>query len=335
MRTNRHKFSLAQIAPFESVDTILHYASGISPEYADTTEETDATIQKRACYWRGKYKLVPAHAPGKRETLSGQDWRGHFPLQEGIWAASVKNLPSDLALPHDCHEYNAHERLDWMEANELLCMTGFPQIKHYASYAKGTQIDDNWIDIPFVAGKEDTGYPTQKPIALLERIIKASSSRRDVVFDPFCVCATALVIADKLQRQWVGIDVSPKAVELLTDRIREDQGLFKEIISSTDKPLRTDMGPELSPIEKKAHKGALFALQDQMCNGCGTQFNRLEDFEMDHITPKKYGGTDHKDNFQLLCGNCNRKKGAKSQEEFVAIMQKTISNHILTKDSVH
>ena len=63
--------------------------------------------------------------------------------------------------------------------------------------------------------KEKTGYPTQKPLALLERIIKASSNRGDMVLDPFCGCATTLVAADYLQRRWAGIDLSPLAIKLV------------------------------------------------------------------------------------------------------------------------
>ena len=78
------------------------------------------------------------------------------------------------------------------------------------------------------------GYPTQKPLALLDRIIKASSKEGDVVFDPFCGCATTLVAADRLQRDWIGIDISGKAAELVVERIKADQGLFQEIITRTD-----------------------------------------------------------------------------------------------------
>ena len=171
--------------------------------------------------------------------------------------------------------------------------------------------------------KERTGFPTQKPLALLRRIILASSKVDDVVFDPFCGCATALVAADGLQRQWVGIDLSSKAVDLLIDRIKEHQGLFKDITAAKDKPRRTDVDPELTAQEKKLYKGVLFVMQNQTCNGCGTRFQRLEDFEMDHKTPRIHGGTDHKHNFQLLCANCNRKKGKKSQEQFMAAMAET------------
>ena len=73
-------------------------------------------------------------------------------------------------------------------------------------------------------GNERIGYPTQKPLALLERIIKASSSEGDVMLDPFCGCATACVAADNLGRRWVGIDISPKAVELVNMRLQHSMG---------------------------------------------------------------------------------------------------------------
>lgn len=78
------------------------------------------------------------------------------------------------------------------------------------------------FNIPFIAGasKERTGYPTQKPLALLERIIKASSNEGDIVLDPFCGSGTTCVAADKLNRRWIGIDISEKAVALTRERIR-------------------------------------------------------------------------------------------------------------------
>ena len=87
--------------------------------------------------------------------------------------------------------------------------------------------------------KERVGYPTQKPLALLDRVIRASSNEGDTILDPFCGCATTLVAADRLNRQWIGIDVSAKAVELVTRRIKDDQGLFQHVIARQDVPPRT------------------------------------------------------------------------------------------------
>ena len=125
---------------------------------------------------------------------------------------------------------------------------------------------------------ERVGYPTQKPLALLDRIIRVSSNEGDVVLDPFCGCATTLVAADRLQRQWVGIDLSEKAGELVIDRIKTDQGgLFEEIHVRGNIPKRTDLGPPLTAAEKREHKTTLYGLQTGLCNGCNEHF-RIENF---------------------------------------------------------
>ena len=181
---------------------------------------------------------------------------------------------------------------------------------------------DVW-DISIVAGssKERVGYPTQKPLALLDRILRASSNKGDVVLDPFCGCATTLVAADRLGRRWVGVDLSPKAGELVKERIEADQGhLFRDLHIRTDQPKRTDLGPPLKTVEKREYKRILYGLQVGRCNGCNTHFERLEHFHMDHIVARARGGTDHKHNFQLLCGHCNSIKGTKTQAEFAAII---------------
>ncbi len=88
-----------------------------------------------------------------------------------------------------------------------------------AAYAKrGKLVEDYWSDIPgagHMPRHERLGYPTQKPLALLERIIKASSKEGEVVLDPFCGCGTTMVAADKLSRKWIGVDISPHALEVL------------------------------------------------------------------------------------------------------------------------
>ena len=169
----------------------------------------------------------------------------------------------------------------------------------------GVVAGDLVLDTPPVKSKERTGYPTQKPIALLERIIKASTNPGDVVFDPFCGCATPLVAADRLQRSWVGIDISSKAAELVVSRIREDQGLFQEIIARDDYPSRTDMS-DIPPA--RTHKHSLYGLQEGICGGCEIHFP-FRNMTIDHKLPRSRGGTDHFENLWLLCGACNSLKG--------------------------
>jgi site-specific DNA-methyltransferase (adenine-specific) len=107
--------------------------------------------------------------------------------------------------------------------------------KRYLDEQKGAIIGNVWTDIPQLRGAdaERLGYPTQKPLALLERIIKASSNPNDIVLDAFCGCGTALVAAENLNRQWIGIDVSPTACRVMAKRLRdvckikEDDKLWK------------------------------------------------------------------------------------------------------------
>ena len=97
--------------------------------------------------------------------------------------------------------------------------------------AEGVPANDVF-QIPFVApsAKERLGYPTQKPLALLERIIKASSNKGDIVLDPFCGCGTALVAAQKLNRRWIGIDITHLAVALMRNRLKDSFGIDAEVI---------------------------------------------------------------------------------------------------------
>ena len=159
---------------------------------------------------------------------------------------------------------------------------------------------------------ERVGYPTQKPLALLDRVIKASSKEGDTILDPFCGCATTLVAAHDLERHWTGIDISPKAAELVVQRIAKRQGLFKEIVNRTDLPQRTDLGP-LPRYNSEDNRKALYGEQSGHCAGCQTHFEARH-LEVDHIIAKRSGGTDHLSNLQLLCGNCNRIKGDRGME---------------------
>lgn len=98
---------------------------------------------------------------------------------------------------------------------------GVPQQKRYLDEMPGVALQNDWDDILPAGGNEYLGYPTQKPLALLERIISASSNEGDVVLDPFCGCGTAVHAAEKLKRQWIGIDITHLAVSLIEKRMKE------------------------------------------------------------------------------------------------------------------
>lgn len=102
-----------------------------------------------------------------------------------------------------------------------------PRLKRYLDEQAGKVLDDVWSDIPPLnsQAKERLGYPTQKPVALLERILKIASSEGDIVLDPFCGCGTTIMAAQKLDRRWIGIDITATATSLIKARLKEANGL--------------------------------------------------------------------------------------------------------------
>ncbi len=174
----------------------------------------------------------------------------------------------------------------------------------------------DWVIIDYSRKSERMGYPTQKPLALLDRIVKASSNKNDIVLDPFCGCATTCIAAEVLHRNWIGIDISPKALELVKVRLdREVLGegkVFKgKVINRTDIPHRTDIPP--LKIPRSRIKKILYGNQEGICNGCALHF-QIQNFEFDHIVPVSVAGADVMENLQLLCGSCNRIKGDRTME---------------------
>ena len=180
----------------------------------------------------------------------------------------------------------------------------------YRQYPSDSVPPKDWVFFDYARKKERTGYPTQKPLALLRWLIKASSNEGDMVFDPFCGCATTLAAADSLKRDWVGIDISEKAAELIVHRIEDQQGLWRKIIARRDIPQRTDIVHLPQP---SSHKTLLYRLQEKLCAGCALEFP-MNNLTIDHIIAKSKGGTDHEENLQLLCGRCNSIKGDRGMD---------------------
>ena len=174
--------------------------------------------------------------------------------------------------------------------------------------------------------KERTGYPTQKPLALYERFILASSNPGDIVFDPFCGCATTPVAAERLGRQWIGIDLWDGTYQQVVNRMHDNRQLLVDIppnVTLADTPpVRTDAGETAAlhlatPIAGKRQRypaprmqhGKLLSDIGPFCQGCGHDYNfdpRV--LEVDHRQPKSDGGTDAYENLTLLCPPCNKEK---------------------------
>lgn len=195
-----------------------------------------------------------------------------------------------------------------------------PRYKRYLDEMSGVLIQDLWTDLRPVQAhaKERQGYPTQKPVALLRRIIQASSNPGDMILDPFCGCATACIAAASDNRQWVGIDISSKAADLVQSRMQDELGLFFTGTHRTDIPKRTDLG-KVIPYNDARNKKYLYGEQGGFCLGCQEHF-QARHLTIDHIIPRAKGGTDHISNLQLLCGSCNTIKGTKTQEELIVAL---------------
>jgi len=129
--------------------------------------------------------------------------------------------------PSRCWVY-AKEKMQELEDAGLIIYSGSgnPRYKRYLDENQGEKIPDIWDDIKPALGREALGYPTQKPLALLERIIQASSNEGDWILDPFCGCGTTIAAAQKLQRKWVGIDITHLAIALHKNRLADLLGLL-------------------------------------------------------------------------------------------------------------
>ena len=218
-------------------------------------------------------------------------------------------------------QFDKENRLYWSS-------TGKPYRKYFLDEYDGQEVSNVWNDISVASGKESTSYPTQKPLKLLRRIIEASSNEGDIVLDPFCGCATTCVAAQQLNRKWIGIDIEPSA-HLLMERLSDDSGLFKDFINFQKPPQRTDV-IIVSPTKKEMRE-QLYKEQNKLCNGCGNEY-LLKDFETDHIIPKAKGGGDYYENYQLLCGNCNRMKGSNTMEYLlmkIKVREKLLKEEII------
>jgi len=267
----------------------------------------------------GRFRISDLTGGGTSDGDSSMPWRGVAPSPGRHWAIPMKYLAE--AFPgRDLRALTTQQRLDLLDEAELVYWPPkgkMPGFKRYLDMSKGVPIQEVIEDIKPVGAraKERTGYPTQKPIALLDRIIEASSNEGDIVFDPFCGCATTLVAADRLERQWAGIDLSPLAVKLVNKRISEDRGALWGGANVVDTlPKRTDLG-ELPNY--RSHRHRLYGEQEGVCLGCDTHFP-FKVMEVDHILPKSRGGTDHFENLQLLCTHCNKSKGSKTMAEWRA-----------------
>ncbi len=195
-------------------DVILFYTKSSDYVFNMIYEDKDETLLKKYTSEdaRGKYQLVPLMASGRRGGETGKPWRGYDPNTRGKGGMHWLTIHSKL------EEYVNQGLVDFPRKAD-----GMPRLKYYLDQNKGVPLSDFWYDIDIInaMGSEGLGYPTQKPVALLERIISASSNEGDIVLDPFCGCGTAIAAAQKLKRKWIGIDVTHLAIALQKNRLKD------------------------------------------------------------------------------------------------------------------
>ncbi len=156
-----------------------------------------------------RYKRQDVTGAGVRHGATGLPWRGIDPTPKGRhW----------MRPPDDLDKLDREGKIYWSDKSGA-----WPYLKLFMDESAGQPLQDIWTDIDPInpVAAERLGYPTQKPEALLERIIKASSNEGDVVLDPFCGCGTAVVAAQRLKRRWIGIDITPLATNLIKTRLTD------------------------------------------------------------------------------------------------------------------
>ena len=203
-------------------DIILFYAKSEKPvwnrgfhKYSDGVQKYSEQQMKRFSHIDedGRlYRLDDLTAPRPNSNSGKFNWRGTTPSPSRGWGYKLEQLEDW-----------------WSEGRIHTKRDGTPRmdgLKVYLDTSKGKALQNIWIDVPRVSNTsaERLGYPTQKPEALLERIINASSNEGDVVLDPFRGCGTAVAVAERLNRRWIGIDITHLAISLMKSRLRDSFG---------------------------------------------------------------------------------------------------------------
>ena len=207
-------------------DVVLFYTASDKYVWNRVNQKLDADYidsKYRFGDARGRYRLVVLTGPGIRNGASGRAWRGYDPTSAGRhWAVpkrAVEALRTEgIAVPDDLQG-----QLEFLYENNYIRFPkktgGVPEFKLYLP--DGQPIQDIVTDVPPInsMARERLGYPTQKPIALLDRIIQASSNKNDIVFDPFCGCGTTIYSAVENERRWIGCDVAILSIKLIRETL--------------------------------------------------------------------------------------------------------------------
>jgi DNA modification methylase len=215
-RTSAHS-SAKRYGPVH--DVILYYTAGDAytwnPQYQDYDDSYLDAFYTHVAEDGRRWRRSDLTGAGVRHGATGEPWRGRDVTAKGRhWA-----YPPDVL-----DEMDKEGKIHWPQKEG-----GMPMLKRYADEGKGVPIQDIWTDIKPIhnLSAKRLGYPTQKPMALLDRIIRSSTNEGEVVFDPFCGCGTTVYAAHEAGREWIGCDVAILAVRLVEHELKERYGLVK------------------------------------------------------------------------------------------------------------
>lgn len=211
-RTSSHNDAAQGLTRFgRSHDVILFFSRANKPtwnvQFADYSEAYKAQHYRSVDPNTGRRFKTSDVTAAKGGGDTSYEWKGVTPPGGRYWAYSRANM----------EKFDTEGRLHYSRGS------GVPRLKHFLDEMPGVPVGTVWSDIPPInsQAQERLGYPTQKPVALLERILSASSNPGDIVLDPFCGCGTTVHAAEKLGRQWIGIDVTHLAIGLIEKRLRD------------------------------------------------------------------------------------------------------------------
>ena len=212
-------------------DVLLFYAKSLIGTWNTVFQEYSEEYLSR--FYRfsdesGQFRIGDLTGAGTRRGDSGKPWRDVDPTRAGRhWAVpnkAIKEIFGEAAV-----EWSIQKKLEALDSNGLIYWPPkgkVPQFKRYLNPNAGVPITDVIADISPISAQaaERLGYPTQKPLALLDRIIQASSNEGDLVLDPFCGCGTTIDAAERLNRRWIGIDITHLAINLIKHRLQDTHG---------------------------------------------------------------------------------------------------------------
>lgn len=271
----------------------------------------------------GLFYTTPLVTFGIKFDDTGQPWRGVDPSEAGRhWVPPVRYLRMVHPKRNDLHLLGAQEKLDMLDALGLVVWSGsrFPRLKNYADMTEGTTIEDTitTVEAPGRDSAEYTGWPGQKPEELLEFIIRASTKESsgdetgdspgvppDVVLDPFCGSGTACVVAERLGRRWIGMEMAPEAKHILGKRLGDEHQVAGQakISIQSEPPKRTDLPRRADGLNPATAKDELYSRQRGMCISCNHEFPEHA-LVISRASMPARRRLDTLENFQLLCHHC-------------------------------